>query len=83
VAPDGRVMEVLSEHLCQGWLEGRCSAARSGWTFEVSLLMMIALTTPASEFPFHVVANLERFHDKNTTAAEGSRTHATPQVAVT
>ena len=20
--PDGRVMEVLSEHLCQGWLEG-------------------------------------------------------------
>lgn len=22
LAPDGRVMEVLSEHLCQGWLEG-------------------------------------------------------------
>src|SRR4029453_17188487 len=22
VAPDGRVMEVLSEHNCQGWLEG-------------------------------------------------------------
>ena len=22
VAPDGRVMEVLSEHLCEGWLEG-------------------------------------------------------------
>ncbi|MFA5353691.1 MAG: phosphoketolase family protein, partial [Thermodesulfovibrionales bacterium] len=22
VTPDGRVMEVLSEHLCQGWLEG-------------------------------------------------------------
>src|SRR5215213_1053429 len=22
VSPDGRVMEVLSEHLCQGWLEG-------------------------------------------------------------
>src|SRR3712207_8583561 len=21
LAPDGRVMEVLSEHLCQGWLE--------------------------------------------------------------
>jgi len=20
--PDGRVMEVLSEHMCQGWLEG-------------------------------------------------------------
>ena len=22
LGPDGRVMEVLSEHLCQGWLEG-------------------------------------------------------------
>ena len=22
LAPDGRVMEVLSEHLCEGWLEG-------------------------------------------------------------
>src|SRR5205823_13963978 len=22
LSPDGRVMEVLSEHLCQGWLEG-------------------------------------------------------------
>jgi phosphoketolase len=22
LAPDGRVMEILSEHTCQGWLEG-------------------------------------------------------------
>src|SRR5581483_5029577 len=22
LAPDGRVMEVLSEHMCEGWLEG-------------------------------------------------------------
>ena len=22
LAPDGRVMEILSEHQCQGWLEG-------------------------------------------------------------
>ena len=22
LSPDGRVMEVLSEHLCEGWLEG-------------------------------------------------------------
>src|SRR5687768_5792015 len=22
MSPDGRVMEVLSEHMCQGWLEG-------------------------------------------------------------
>jgi len=24
LSPDGRVMEILSEHLCQGWLEGTC-----------------------------------------------------------
>jgi hypothetical protein len=36
VAPDGRVMEVLSEHQCEGWLEGyllpnkkRCCGAES------------------------------------------------------
>jgi xylulose-5-phosphate/fructose-6-phosphate phosphoketolase len=30
VAPDGRVMEVLSEHLCQGWLEGYLLTGRHG-----------------------------------------------------
>jgi xylulose-5-phosphate/fructose-6-phosphate phosphoketolase len=30
VAPDGRVMEVLSEHLCQGWLEGYVLTGRHG-----------------------------------------------------
>jgi xylulose-5-phosphate/fructose-6-phosphate phosphoketolase len=30
IAPDGRVMEVLSEHLCQGWLEGYLLAGRHG-----------------------------------------------------
>jgi xylulose-5-phosphate/fructose-6-phosphate phosphoketolase len=29
-APDGRVMEVLSEHLCQGWLEGYLLTGRHG-----------------------------------------------------
>ena len=28
--PDGRVMEVLSEHLCQGWLEGYLLTGRHG-----------------------------------------------------
>ncbi|TIS30181.1 MAG: phosphoketolase family protein, partial [Mesorhizobium sp.] len=27
---DGRVMEVLSEHLCQGWLEGYLLTGRHG-----------------------------------------------------
>ncbi|HMG25486.1 MAG TPA: phosphoketolase family protein [Acidimicrobiia bacterium] len=30
VAPDGRVMEVLSEHNCQGWLEGYVLTGRHG-----------------------------------------------------
>ena len=29
-APDGRVMEVLSEHMCQGWLEGYLLTGRHG-----------------------------------------------------
>ena len=30
LGPDGRVMEVLSEHLCQGWLEGYTLTGRHG-----------------------------------------------------
>jgi len=30
VAPDGRVMEILSEHSCQGWLEGYLLTGRHG-----------------------------------------------------
>ncbi len=30
LAPDGRVMEVLSEHTCQGWLEGYLLTGRHG-----------------------------------------------------
>jgi xylulose-5-phosphate/fructose-6-phosphate phosphoketolase len=30
LGPDGRVMEVLSEHLCQGWLEGYLLTGRHG-----------------------------------------------------
>ena len=30
ISPDGRVMEVLSEHLCQGWLEGYFLTGRHG-----------------------------------------------------
>jgi xylulose-5-phosphate/fructose-6-phosphate phosphoketolase len=29
-SPDGRVMEVLSEHMCQGWLEGYLLTGRHG-----------------------------------------------------
>jgi len=30
ISPDGRVLEVLSEHLCQGWLEGYLLTGRHG-----------------------------------------------------
>ena len=30
LSPDGRVMEVLSEHLCEGWLEGYLLTGRHG-----------------------------------------------------
>ena len=31
LSPDGRVMEVLSEHTCQGWLEGYLLSGRHGF----------------------------------------------------
>ena len=31
MSPDGRVMEVLSEHMCQGWLEGYLLTGRHGF----------------------------------------------------
>jgi xylulose-5-phosphate/fructose-6-phosphate phosphoketolase len=31
LGPDGRVLEVLSEHLCQGWLEGYLLTGRHGF----------------------------------------------------
>jgi xylulose-5-phosphate/fructose-6-phosphate phosphoketolase len=31
LSPDGRVMEVLSEHICQGWLEGYLLTGRHGF----------------------------------------------------
>jgi xylulose-5-phosphate/fructose-6-phosphate phosphoketolase len=31
VSPNGRVMEVLSEHMCQGWLEGYLLTGRHGF----------------------------------------------------
>jgi xylulose-5-phosphate/fructose-6-phosphate phosphoketolase len=31
LSADGRVMEILSEHTCQGWLEGYLLTGRHGW----------------------------------------------------
>jgi xylulose-5-phosphate/fructose-6-phosphate phosphoketolase len=47
VAPDGRVMEVLSEHNCQGWLEGYVLTGRHGLfaTYEAFALIVASMAT--------------------------------------
>jgi xylulose-5-phosphate/fructose-6-phosphate phosphoketolase len=42
VSTDGRVMEVLSEHLCQGWLEGYTLTGRSGLFASYEAFAMIS-----------------------------------------
>jgi xylulose-5-phosphate/fructose-6-phosphate phosphoketolase len=46
LSPDGRVMEVLSEHLCQGWLEGYVLSGRHGLfaTYEAFAMVSASLT---------------------------------------
>ena len=46
VAPDGRVMEVLSEHLCEGWLEGYTLTGRHGIfaTYEAFAMVSASMT---------------------------------------
>ena len=46
VAPTGRVMEVLSEHLCQGWLEGYLLTGRHGLfvTYEAFAMVSASMT---------------------------------------
>ena len=47
LAPDGRVMEVLSEHNCQGWLEGYLLTGRHGLfaTYEAFALVVASMAT--------------------------------------
>src|SRR6266852_8244219 len=42
LAPDGRVMEVLSEHLCEGWLEGYLLTGRHGLFVTYEAFAMVA-----------------------------------------
>jgi xylulose-5-phosphate/fructose-6-phosphate phosphoketolase len=47
VSPDGRVMEVLSEHNCEGWLEGYLLTGRHGLfaTYEAFALIVASMAT--------------------------------------
>jgi xylulose-5-phosphate/fructose-6-phosphate phosphoketolase len=46
VSPNGRVMEVLSEHLCEGWLEGYLLTGRHGVfvTYEAFAMVSASMT---------------------------------------
>ncbi len=46
ISPDGRVMEILSEHNCQGWLEGYLLTGRHGLfaTYEAFAMVSASMT---------------------------------------
>jgi xylulose-5-phosphate/fructose-6-phosphate phosphoketolase len=52
VAPDGRVMEVLSEHNCQGWLEGYTLTGRHGLfaSYEAFAMVSASMTVQHSKW---------------------------------
>src|SRR5207247_10505930 len=46
VSPDGRVMEILSEHNCQGWLEGYLVTGRHGLFATYEAFAMVSASMP-------------------------------------
>jgi len=55
VGPDGRVMEVLSEHLCQGWLEGYLLTGRHGMfaTYEAFAMVSASMAIQHAKWLQH------------------------------
>ena len=55
LAPDGRVMEVLSEHLCEGWLEGYTLTGRHGLlvTYEAFAMVMASMIVQHAKWLEH------------------------------
>ncbi|MCU1365981.1 MAG: phosphoketolase [Ilumatobacteraceae bacterium] len=58
VSRDGRVMEVLSEHLCQGWLEGYLLTGRHGLfaTYEAFAMVSASMTIQHAKWLQHARA---------------------------
>jgi xylulose-5-phosphate/fructose-6-phosphate phosphoketolase len=52
ISPMGRVMEVLSEHLCEGWLEGYTLTGRHGMfvTYEAFAMVSASMTVQHSKW---------------------------------
>ena len=55
LAPDGRVMEVLSEHLCEGWLEAYALTGRHGLfaTYEAFAMVAASMVVQHSKWLQH------------------------------
>ncbi|MFJ6416054.1 phosphoketolase [Paeniglutamicibacter sp. NPDC091659] len=55
LSPEGRVMEVLSEHLCQGWLEGYVLTGRHGFfaTYEAFAMVSASMTVQHAKWLQH------------------------------
>ncbi|MEI2275964.1 phosphoketolase family protein [Paenarthrobacter ilicis] len=55
VSPGGRVMEVLSEHLCQGWLEGYVLTGRHGLfaSYEAFAMVSASMTIQHAKWLQH------------------------------
>jgi xylulose-5-phosphate/fructose-6-phosphate phosphoketolase len=55
LAPDGRIMEVLSEHLCEGWLEGYLLTGRHGLfaTYEAFAMVAASMIVQHSKWLEH------------------------------
>jgi xylulose-5-phosphate/fructose-6-phosphate phosphoketolase len=56
-SPDGRVLEVLSEHLCQGWLEGYVLTGRHGLfaTYEAFAMVSASMVVQHAKWLEHAV----------------------------
>jgi xylulose-5-phosphate/fructose-6-phosphate phosphoketolase len=55
LSPDGRVMEVLSEHLCEGWLEGYLLTGRHGLfaTYEAFAMVSASMLVQHTKWMDH------------------------------
>ncbi len=63
ISPDGRVMDVLSEHMCQGWLEGYLLTGRHGlFSSNLHARGYKEEGTTTTPFDMTVLNNLDRFH---------------------
>jgi xylulose-5-phosphate/fructose-6-phosphate phosphoketolase len=55
LSPSGRVMEVLSEHLCEGWLEGYLLSGRHGLfaTYEAFAMVSVSMAVQHTKWLQH------------------------------